>query len=304
MPQLSAEKPLSTKLRLMLFGPPKTFKTGFVGMAAKTNANVYFFMGESNESILNQVPDEFKHRVRIVKAIDNPRNKKGWFYHMLFNTFVESGKSVYKINEDSSREFSEADRKHPEGVNIAEIRQANLGPDDIVVIDSATALVQSVTTKHLGDQGVSTMNELKDKRAYYGVAANMFNAVMKSLMALPCHVVVIGHNQVREIKDKDDNSKTVAEYTQVLTTSATQGVQTASMFNQVVYTGFNNLGKLKYSTVPNHDIVTGGTILPPKTWTADELSMAEIMSAVGVSLDKDNPMTDVITYTKTEPFKG
>ena len=252
MPRL--DKGTNDLPKMLVYGKAKTRKTLFCGMLARQGYNVIFLSGEPNMSILQAVPAELHERIHIVQVMDNNALRAARYLRAISKV---TQRDKLEVNEDTAAIAGIKDTTNPE-TPIVTLNPNQLTSNDVLVVDSMTALIQSINVDFCKRYSLNDVSESKDKFAVFGETGAKLRHLVPALLQLPCPVVVIGHEQLNI-----DDTKVHLPSVQPLTTSSTQGGTIASMFNQVIHFEVTNGGETKMVTATNKELITGGTLLPP-----------------------------------------
>lgn len=269
----------NTKLNLMVYGKAKSRKTLFCGKLADAGYNVIFITGEPNMSILQS--DAIKHpeRIHVLSAYDSPRIGAARFV----TAVTKCMKEKTSFNDATNALASGADLV-ADNAQVVDFEPSKLTLNDIVVIDNMSLLKESLTLDYVTGKNKELLQDLDDTRAYYGDSSNRLKHLVRLLIGLPCHVVMVGQEQLREAKVE---TNTLIKSTQTAlipecqpeTTSVTQGVIIASFFNQVLHFNLADNGETKISAVGTSNVIAGGSFMKPAIHPFSTFPYGELLKA-------------------------
>ncbi len=271
-------------IRCLIYGPAKVRKTLWSLMAAAQGFNVVLLQGEDNLP-LNLLPAAALERIKILDFRDELNDAvfcKAVYRLLKGEEFVWDEQSKTTVQP-----FTKLDPAH----SYAVIDPSKLTHNDVLVVDTWTALTQSMLLEFAHDNKIDVLNDIDgeqfDKFKGYAWFQRMADLYMIHLRQLPCHVIVVAHQQVYEKKIVKKNSRdrweTQVEWTRIQprSTSSAQGPQMAKEFTDVLY--FSLVGETtKISTGPSADRDGGAINLPPQTSNWDTLPFIQLIKGGGL----------------------
>ena len=265
-------------LRELVFGPPKAKKTWWAAKAAEAGFNVVLVDGDDGTHILNQISDEAKSRIQIVDAVDK-LNKS---IMAVFMVNLLKGKPFVWDEQVKSMIVGNKNDEHSHYT----FDVSKFTMNDVLIIDSWTALSWSVAFRYCIENAIDLSNATKTEWDGYGWSGRMLNWILNQLSALPCHVIVIGH-QDEYSKRKSDGKTVEFTRTQVKSVSGPHSMQIAKHFSDVLF--FKIVGSaFKIDASANKDRDGGSRNIEPKTFDWNELQFGDIYKASGFP---DNTVT-------------
>lgn len=279
MPQLDESLASELRLRLIAYGPGKSRKTWWAGTAAEAGFNVILLDGEQGAGILKNIAPEARKRIYRIDLQDTRTR----------DVMAETLVYFCKLN---STFFDEVKRQRVSvaNENCIQFDWSRLDGNTVVVVDSYSALVWSLVLRYCRENSIDLSAAEKTEWEGYRWCGQLATWILTQLSQLPCHLIVIGHQEVYE-KRKDG----VVEWarTQMKSVSGPHAMQLAKMFDDVLY--FSIQGQTTYIDArPAADRDGGGRYLPPKRYTFDELKFANLCKEAGVQL----PPADLIPVTE------
>lgn len=270
-------------LRVFAYGPAKTKKTWWALNAAMANFNVILLDGDDGWHIASQIPKETHHRISIWEVKDQMANPT-------FAPFLTRLLKDGKITWDESAK--KVEMLYP-NENCSMLNLNELDSNTILIIDSWTALVSSLTMKFAKENSIDLTDAEKNEWEFYGWAGRLTSFLLNRLKSLPCHVIVIGHSTVYEKKSgKGKQAKTEWARRQPISTSGPAGMQIADKFSDVLF--FHTHGTANKIDVSGADDKDGGSrVIPPKDYQWADLQFSTICQAAGLTLpNASNPYLD------------
>ena len=258
MPQLGTDNPVSLQSpsRILLYGREKTRKTMWALSAAQHGFNVLLLDGDDGAHISRQFPADAMKRVAHVRLVDKPND------HVFARTIVKFVKGeAFALDERTRRLHTRPDDKP--GWFVCD-GAAKLTGDDVVVIDSWTALTSSMKLQFSATNRIDLADAAKTDWTGYGWMQNLTDYILDSLHHLPCHIIVIAHEQQYE-KYKGTGTDRVVDWsrTQPLAASGNTSGRLGKHFSD----NFRFVGKRATSTTiqakGNADQVGGSRYFPP-----------------------------------------
>lgn len=265
-------------LRLQMYGPSATKKTWFAGTAAEAGFNVVIIATEPGTKILRQLSAEAQERVYVIDVQDTQTSAVA----SLFCTLFLNGKS---FNWEESTKTAVA---KPTETSI-HIDTSRFDKNTFVYIDSYSALTWSLAFRYSIDNMIDLGDAQKADWDGYNYTGRLATWMVQQLVKLPCHIGLIGHQQVYEKRSKD-GKKVEWQRTQMKSTSGPHAMTIAQEFDEVMYfTMVGKATKIDLSAVADRD--GGGRVLEPKTYSWKDLSVKVICEMAGIQLPlKDLPL--------------
>lgn len=265
-------------LRVLEYGPAKSKKTWWAANAATAGFNVILLDGDDGWHILTNLPKEAQVRVQVVDLTDKTKEP---VFAMALTMLLKEGKLIWDEKNKVSAKMN------PKNATVI-LDTSTLTQNDVLVIDSWTALVWSLVLRYAKENAVDLTDPEKADRDFYGWGNAMTKWMLNQLKSLPCHVIVIGHSTVYE-KYSKDGKKLEMQRRQPVSTSGPNAMQMASKFSDILY--FSVKGSaFKIDVDGDNDKDGGSRALPPKVYNWDELQFADLCKAYGIPLPQDAPI--------------
>lgn len=277
MPIFSEMKNERTEgLKIFIYGESQRGKTLWAARAAEAGYNVLFICGENNFDCLDKLSKEAQARIRLVVCKDDFDQFR---FVATCGKLFRTGKLTWDDTDGKSVvSMSLADKTH----NFFEIDLNKLTTNDVLVLDSWTALTRSISNRVGDDMDVdfSEGKKANDLQGFYGQAGIAADFFLSKIPTLACHVIVCGHPQVYEKTKADPGNpkKRIVEWvrTQPISTSGPAGKRIADKFKEVLY--FFIKGKNEfYIDVNRYEDRDGGSrIIEPGEYKNDSLQFITI----------------------------
>lgn len=250
----------SSPVRLMLYGREKTRKTMWALSAAALDLNVLLIDGDDGAHIASQFPSKLMQRVAHIRCVDTPEE----FIFAKLVTHMVTGKP-FAFQEATGRLTSKVGASGEwfqcDGLD-------KLSRNDVLVIDSWTALTASMKLQYSQTNGIDLADAAKTEWPGYGWMQNLTDHILNCLHHLPCHIIVIAHEQQYE-KYKGTGKERVLDWqrTQPLGASGNTSGRLGKHFSDI----FRFVGKSTKSTsieaFGKSDQVGGSRYFPPEKFT-------------------------------------
>lgn len=266
LPQSFAE---STKLRLLMYGPPKSRKTWLAGTAAEAGYNVLLLDTENGAGILRQLSPAAQARIYRIDVSDDGKRA-------VAAEFVTRFCRAEKFNWD------ETNRKYvarcPEGATCITIDKSRFNLNTVVILDSYSALCWSVAYRYCLENNIDLSDASKTEWEGYRWAGQLLTWMITQLVNLPCHFILVGH---QEMYEKRRENKVEWSRLQMKSASGPHAMTIAKNFDDVLY--FSVRGSQVYVDArPEKDRDGGGRIIPPAQYKWEDLQFANICQLAGM----------------------
>jgi hypothetical protein len=157
----------------------------------------------------------------------------------------------------------------------------NFGRDMIFGFDSYSAFVRSLALQFSIENGIDLSDAKKTEWDGYRWCGALATWTMQELQTLPCHQVMIAHQEVYEKRTTDKRTKhTTVDWTriQVKSTSGPHSMSMAQYFTDLLY--FYIQGSVtQIDTRAEKDRDGGCRNFEPKLWQWDTLQMPALATA-------------------------
>lgn len=278
MPPLNQKLEQGFKLRIMLLGEAMLKKTWWAGAAAEAGFNVIYIDGDGNPQVLKNLSDKARERISYIDAVDTPQNSAfGFFVIALLSgakfTWDEQGKAQVPLALGARA--LKPDRSY------MVFDPTLLTLNDIIVIDSWTALVRSFQRRYAKEQNIvieessSMDSDWSDYRWTGAIASKM----VENLKLFPCHSMVIAHAE--RVEKKDEKGKVLSTRSKPISTSRNHADTLTKNFTDVIHftlTGAN----IYLDTKPNAELVAGSRSVAPMRDTWEKLQFSQFAAACNI----------------------
>lgn len=238
----TSEKEL--KQSCLIYGDSFTGKTTLAAQLARKYKLIWFDIDSSASRIRASVPQEFWENIEYFEIKDTPQTPVA--AKTLAKFFTAKGK-VKIFHEDGSIN-NPLLMKNP-AATYTEIDVAALNTDTVIVVDSLTALSDSVMNHFLG--GVGEMDFKSKEFKHYDHQGLLLNNIIVGAIRNPAHVVFISHQE--ELEQEDGSIK-------LTPTGGTRNFsrKLARKFDHVVHCKLHNRKHCYNSvTVQDHKVIAG-----------------------------------------------
>lgn len=270
-----SEKPL---VRAFIYGPGKSRKTTWAMQAANAGFRVLFLSLERGEGVMRtQVAPDCWKNIYIVEAHDGPNDA------FAATCIVTLMKNHIAYIDEVNRKCSLTPRPGHTEFNLK-----SLGQDTVLVIDTWTAFVASLTKQFSLENNIDLSQAAKQEWDGYGWMGRIATWVLVQLRTLPCNYVVVGHSTQYEKYKKDPvNPKKQGplEWSrrQPISTSNPHGMSINDKFDHMLFSHVR--GRTCYiDTRGSSEEDAGSRVLPPAEYPFDELTFAHLAHAMGIPL--------------------
>ena len=192
MPQLGGEASIATTspARIMIYGREKTRKTMWALGAAQAGFNVLLIDGDDGAHIAAQYKPADICRVGLVRCVDSPAE---YTFVKLVKTALVGKPFAYR--EADQKLMTKTDDK-PGWFECDGLLKASR--NDVLIIDSWTALTSSMKLQYSLANQIDLGDAEKTDWPGYGWMQNLTDYLLDCIHHLPCHVVVVAHEQIYE----------------------------------------------------------------------------------------------------------
>lgn len=234
-------------LRLLIYGKPKTRKTWWAGTAAATH-RVWLLDGENNTGILRNLPPEHQSRINRIPLAGQPHVPAlAMFCAAMFK--VKS--FLWHMGEQRIFDLAYLTEAHDDQWFLSvDIRR--LTTDDVIIIDSWTKVCSDMGLNYAidnaldifgGERGKRTAGGKNDAMDYFRFLDMALDAVLQALQAMPCHMVLIGHEQSYELEAKTPLGTKKVNKTQVISGSGKHSSKVPAYVSDVLFITANDDGR-------------------------------------------------------------
>ena len=275
-------------LRLFFYGPPKTRKTWLAGTAAEAGFNTILLDADHGYHILTkQLSADAKKRLQLFECRDSRTQAIACEF---LTRFLTGGRVFFN---DKTHQVISNQTKVDDDCSELNVSR-HIDSNTVLIVDSYTAIVASLQLRHAIENKTDLFNPVKDNtdREGYAWSGALATTFLKRLTALPCHVIVIGHATMYEKYKTDSRGKQTLEWSrrQIKSTSNPHGMTIGDKFSDIFY--FHNVSSTltKVDTFADKDAEGGSRIIPPKSYSWDDVTWIKLCEAAGIQLPpKDLP---------------
>lgn len=265
-------------LRILCYGREKLKKTWWSLLAAETGRNVILLDGDDGSSIIRQVEPKLRERVIIANLVNE-------FARPVFADFLTVGlKGSEFIWDEQKKDLLRVRAQLRQDHSHLRIDLRRLGPSDVLVVDSYTALVHSANMGYAIRNGIdlSDADESKVEWDGYGWVGRYLNWVLDQLHALPCHVVIIGHAyNYEKYRGERKNRKLLWEREIPMSSSGPHSNLIGRHFSDILY--FQPAGpNVQINTRTDPQRMGGSRLIKPDVYQWDALSFRKVCEQLGV----------------------
>lgn len=302
-------------LKLLLGGDSKDGKNWYAALAAIDNLNILHLDGDVGSQTVGKMVREGvltrdqASRILILDMKDKvlAGEREPTFWDDMF-AFISATKGFMWNDRDGRT----AIRTKDHDVELLKIDTTKLDHNTLLIIDSWTALTESIMMKCAGEAGIDLMSAtMSDMRPIYQGSSLRATEMLRIIRSLPCHCIVLAHPDEYQHKVAPEGKKVGAvserdlliAYTKKIpkTTSKPQGLQMGKYFSDVAWITKDSRGKRLIDFTPNPDRIGGGHFDGIKS--VEEYSIANLIRAIGGQLPKEpQPMQWLTRIPPGEAF--
>jgi hypothetical protein len=156
--------------RILIYGAAKTKKTWWTGTAAEAGFNVLMLDGEGGIGILKNLSEAARKRVTVLDIQDSATQAK---MAIFMSRFCKMKKFWW--NEEKKLPIG----RPTEGYSVIDL--SVLTPNDVVVLDSYTALVWSLAYRYATENSIDLSDAAKQEWEGYGWSGNLSTWMLHQL---------------------------------------------------------------------------------------------------------------------------
>lgn len=265
--------------RILLYGPDKSKKTWFACRAAEAGYNVILLDGDDGSSIVKQLPIEAQKRVLVADVVNTQTVA---IFCRFMGSFMRP-KNAFLWDEQEKKSVPSVTKLNPQHSYIR-FEPSKFTMNDVVVIDSWTALAASTLIEWANEQGVdlTAIEKEGDQFSLLGFQSRFLDYCLNQIKTLPCHVIVIGHETVYEkFEGKGRDRKMVSSEIIPISSSGPQGKKLGKMFNDVLR--FYKLSATAYRIDSQGDkaVAGGSRLLPPAIYDWEKVTPQTLFENLG-----------------------
>jgi len=278
MPKLNTKEARdNVLLKELIYGPSQTKKTFWAGMAAEAGYNVILLSGDSKYQVLFNLTEEAQSRITILPVADKITGPQFGY------AVVTALKAIAPLiwNDTKGQQlFKDLDDEDNYILLDAKLLDHNF----VLVVDSWTALVDSILWDFANEQGVDLSDGAKEEWELYGPCNRLATWILQQLQGLPCHVIVIGHSTMWEKrkggKDKATKNEIIETRQQIISTSGNHSKLLPGHFSETLLFGITGNNYNWVDSRPQGDRDSGSrTLCKVGSW--DEMQFKHFAEASG-----------------------
>jgi len=289
MPELETIIEEGLLLRELCYGGVKLKKTWWAGNAAAAGFNVIMIDGDDGLHILNNIEPAIRKRISVIDAIDE--FDRPVMAELV--TRVLKGRP-FLWNEKTKRLAPSVAAANPLHQHMY-FDATKLTANDVLVMDSWTALSWSLSFRFAVEHSIDLSDASKTEWDGYMWSGNMANWVLSQISALPCHVVIIAHEQLAE---KYENNKVVSSRTQPASISKNHSKLLGGKFSEILY--FKIVGRtINIDTNASSSRDGGSRLIPPGIYKWEDLQFKDVCRYAGIVPPIDAPLSEAIKFFKS-----
>jgi len=267
------------RIRLLLWGEPKTKKTWWAMRAAEAGYNVLLIDGDDG-AWRWPISDAAMSRINIVNCLDDTNRST---FKDFMSIMARNNAPVLWDNTTKSV----AQQTQPEHSYLY-IDKPKLSFRDVIVVDSWKALVYSTLADFARSQNIDMSDADKVEWDGYGFEGRFLDFIINWFHKLPCHVIVINHSynyDKRSQPKKGSGEKSVVLWSKTIpiSSSANHSFSTMSHWTDIVY--MERISEsLVYANTGASEVRAGGCRhYPSKQLPWDKLGPEEFFQQVSPS---------------------
>jgi len=286
MPTLDETLEQNTYFRILAYGSAMTKKTWWAGRAAEAGFNVLILDCDGKIGVLKHLTPEARKRIFVLDIMDTPAraiSAEFMTYFLTSNKLIWDTKAKQKLHSLSP----EQSRDPALLKDIVLLEPAALDRNWVVVLDSYTALVESLTHRFAIENNIDLADAKKVEWEGYGFTGRMASWIISTLkQLLRCHIIVIGHKDVYEKRKTtvvNGRKEQTIEWQrqQPKSTSGPHAMLLAKHFTDILI--FKLVGEMfKIEVRASSEQDGGGIFIPPKLYSWDELSFNQACQFAGM----------------------
>lgn len=195
--QLSQQEQEEGPQSVMVYGPPKSGKTWLVSQLVKKYNLIWIDVEKGYQTLFSSVPEEFQENINLILVRDTQEIPNA--IRTVGHLFCENRTQKVCL-EHGVVSCTECTRNKAE---TQEINLYDLGREHIVVVDSLTQLSDSALAHALGKVGI--FDKKKAEYDHWDRQGLLLKNILTAMQRLPCHVVMISHEE--ELEQEDGTKK-------------------------------------------------------------------------------------------------
>lgn len=271
------------KLNILIYGPSHTKKTWWAVNAAEAGFNVLYLDADRNPHVISNLSKKAQARISYVNIRDGLKTAVAG----QFLTLLAKGERF--VWDEQRRCQVRLATMYEEDHTYYVVDPSLLTSNDIVVLDSWTALVQSATLDYANTNNIDRSDAEKTEWDGYGWQGNYLSWLLGQLIGLPSHLITIGHSAVYEkYKGEKKNRQLEWQRTQIVSSSGPHASKLPKFFTETypfIISGSSH--KIDLRVVADRD--GGSRFLDPKLYDWNDLQFKHIAAQCGIKYGDDLP---------------
>ena len=261
-------------IRLFIYGHGKTKKTWWAAAAASAGFNTLILDMDRGASIIRNLDAAALTRTHVIPCADRAADP---IAYQFIREFCRSFDVYFHEKRGAT---SQKPMRNATRYNLTN----SSAPATVLILDSWTALTRSIIQHFSNEHGIDPTDAGKIDWDGYRWSAMMATWVLESLKSLPCHLIVIGHqNTYEKYRGTRRDRRLIFTREQPLSTSNPHG-QTISQHFDEVYR-FIGRGGVSYIETGGSEHVDGGSrIVAAKTYQWEQFQFATLCKLHGIEI--------------------
>jgi len=274
-------------LRILAYGKQKSRKTWWACAAAESNFNVLLLDGENGWDIAKNLSLSAQKRIQVIPLQEQTRRA-------IFAPFIIMLLKTGTLKWDLDKQISANLQPNSSCVDI---NLLNRTTNDILVLDSWTALVWSLQFRYAIENKIELSDAQKDEWDFYGWGGRLATWFLKQLITLPCNLIIIGHktNFNKMSPKKKGKQQTILSTTeQLVSTSNPHSATIGTNFSDILtFTRISDM-VTKIDTQGSELKEGGSRNVKPGIYNWEDLQFKDICLSAGIEIPSDaNPLWDI-----------
>jgi hypothetical protein len=278
MPMANDLKDHGRLVRTLIYGKDKTKKTWWACRASEDGYNVILLDGDDGGTIVRNLPPEAQKKILLVNLCNL---KSRAVFAQFMATFCRGDAFIWDETERVSLPVNAKLNPTHSHVYFDPDKFTN---NDVIVLDSWTALAMSTALEFSLDQNIS-LTEIErdgDNFAMPNFQARFLDYVLDKIKTWKGHAIVVGHEMNWEkYKGKGKDRKIVGDYIQPISSTGPQGQKLGKFFENVLR--FTRLSDISYSIDAGGDDgrAGGSRLIAPQKYKWEQITPQSMMASLG-----------------------
>ena len=294
-------------LRVLIYGPAKSRKTLWAGTAAEAGFNVLLLDCDDGYKILSHLTPEAKKRIYRLNIVDTMKSARASKFMSLFckyPTFAFDEEQYKLVLSPTAKVVEER------GEHMIQIDPERLAGNTIIVLDSYTALVESIARQFSIDNDIDLSDADKPEWDGYAWCGRLATWMLGQLKVRGLPLIMISHQEVYEkIKKKAGKVKRQSRDQEIefirlqpKSTSQPHSMTVANKFDEILY--FRLQGeKTMIDVQADTDRDSGGRILTPGTRRFDDFKFIDLCKEAKIVPPKNAPLISELLECRVKESK-